>query len=57
MTERIAPRDDGRYPTIPEGRLPFDGADLNQPFEAGASDNMVIERLMPALPKRLEFSR
>ena len=57
VTERIAPRDDGRYPTIPEGRLPFDGADLNQPFEAGASDNMVIERLMPALPKRLEFSR
>lgn len=57
VTERIAPRDDGTFPRIPDGRLPFDGADLNQPFEASTSDALVIERLMPALPKRLEFAR
>ncbi|MBY5974335.1 type II secretion system secretin GspD [Ferrimonas balearica] len=55
MSEKIAPQDDGTFPRLPESRLPFDGADLNQPFEASASDNAVIEQLMPPLPKRLEF--
>ncbi|MGH1424200.1 MAG: type II secretion system secretin GspD [Pseudooceanicola sp.] len=55
VSQRIAPRDDGVFPKIPESRLPFDGANLDQPFEAGGMDPLVIERLMPALPKRLEF--
>jgi general secretion pathway protein D len=57
VSDNIAPRNDGTYPRVPDQRLPFDGANLNQPFEVGASDAMVIERLMPALPKRLQFDR
>ena len=57
VSEQIAPKDDGVYPRVPDGRLPFDGANLNQPFEAGRADALVIERLMPPLPKRLQFGQ
>lgn len=56
ISEEIAPADDGSFPRVGEMRLPFDGADLDQPFEAGAVDPMVIEHLMPALPSRLRFA-
>ena len=32
--EYIAPADDGTYPRVPDSSFPFDGADLNQPFDA-----------------------
>ena len=51
----IQPLDDGRFPSIPDGRLPFDGADLDQPFDAGFVDPVSRERLYPPLPTRLRF--
>lgn len=51
----IQPLDDGRFPSIPDGRLPFDGADLDQPFDAGFVDPVARERLYPPLPSRLRF--
>lgn len=51
----IQPKDDGRYPRTPNGEFPFDGADLNQPFDAGFVDSIAQTRAFPALPSRLEF--
>jgi general secretion pathway protein D len=51
----IEPADDGRYPRVPDSSFPFDGADLNQPFDAGFVDGMARERLYPPLPTRLRF--
>jgi general secretion pathway protein D len=51
----IEPADDGRYPQVPDSSFPFDGADLNQPFDAGFVDGMARERLYPPLPTRLRF--
>jgi general secretion pathway protein D len=57
ISEEIAPADDGTFPRVGDMRLPFDGADLDQPFEAGAIDPMVTNNLMPALPERLRFAK
>jgi general secretion pathway protein D len=47
--------DDGQYPQTPRGTLPFDGADLNQPFDAGFVDDFAQSRNYPPLPSRLRF--
>lgn len=51
----IQPIDDGQYPRTPQGTLPFDGADLNQPFDAGFVDDVAQSRNFPPLPTRLSF--
>lgn len=51
----IAPLDDGQYPRTSQGALPFDGADLNQPFDAGFVDDLAQRRNFPPLPSRLRF--
>ena len=51
----IQPLADGRFPAVPDGRLPFDGADLNQPFDAGFVDSFARDRLFPPLPSPLRF--
>ncbi|WP_246525459.1 type II secretion system secretin GspD [Thalassovita aquimarina] len=52
----IAPLDDGSYPHTPSGALPFDGVDLNQPFDAGFVDDVAQRRNFPPLPSRLRFA-
>ncbi|MEP3056365.1 secretin N-terminal domain-containing protein [Ascidiaceihabitans sp.] len=47
--------DGGQYPRTPQGTLPFDGADLNQPFDAGFVDDFAQSRNYPPLPSRLRF--
>lgn len=47
--------DEGQYPQTPRGTLPFDGADLNQPFDAGFVDAFAQTRNYPPLPNRLSF--
>ncbi|WP_425099655.1 type II secretion system secretin GspD [Tropicibacter sp. S64] len=51
----IAPLDDGHYPTSTINSLPFDGVDLNQPFDAGFIDDVAQSRNFPPLPGRLRF--
>ena len=51
----IEPIDDGNFPRSPLGSLPFDGADLNQPFDAGFVDDVAQSRNYPPLPTRLRF--
>jgi general secretion pathway protein D len=46
---------EGQYPQTPRGTLPFDGADLNQPFDAGFVDAFAQTRNYPPLPSRLSF--
>lgn len=49
------PLDSGRYPHAPNQGLPFDGANLNQPFDAGFIDDLAQSRNFPPLPTRLRF--
>lgn len=49
------PEDNGRFPQTPYMALPFDGADLNQPFDAGFIDDAAQKRNFPPLPSRLRF--
>ncbi|AZV80653.1 type II secretion system protein GspD (plasmid) [Parasedimentitalea marina] len=56
VSASIAPVDDGRYPRTQLGYLPFDGADLNQPFDAGFIDDVAQSRNYPPLPSRLRFN-
>ncbi|WP_419408696.1 type II secretion system secretin GspD [Primorskyibacter sp. 2E107] len=51
----IAPLDDGNYPASQINTLPFDGVDLNQPFDAGFIDDVAQSRNFPPLPGRLRF--
>ncbi|SFO01596.1 general secretion pathway protein D [Roseovarius lutimaris] len=51
----IAPPDDGTYPQVPDSSFPFDGANLNQPFDAGYIDKGAQSRRFPPLPSRLQF--
>ncbi len=51
----IQPLDDGVYPRTPPGGLPFDGADLDQPFDAGFVDDFAQSRNYPPLPSRIRF--
>jgi general secretion pathway protein D len=52
----LQPPDDGQYPKTPRGALPFDGVDLNQPFDAGFVDDFAQNRNYPPLPTRLRFN-
>ena len=52
----IQPADSSRFPQTPLGALPFDGADLNQPFDAGFIDRAAERNNYPPLPSRLKFS-
>ncbi len=52
----ITPPDVEQYPRTPQGVLPFDGANLNQPFDAGFIDDVAQRRNLPPLPSRLRFS-
>ncbi|WP_375257056.1 secretin N-terminal domain-containing protein [Citreimonas sp.] len=51
----IRPLDEGGWPRAQTGALPFDGADLNQPFDAGFIDDVAQSRNFPPLPSRLRF--
>ncbi|WP_366914673.1 secretin N-terminal domain-containing protein [Roseovarius sp.] len=51
----IDPIDDGNFPRKPGSTLPFDGADLNQPFDAGFVDDVAQSRKYPPLPTRIQF--
>lgn len=51
----IQPLDEGGYPRADQSLLPFDGADLNQPFDAGFVDDVAQSRNFPPLPSRLQF--
>ncbi len=47
--------DAGNFPRTLGPALPFDGADLNQPFDAGMIDDAARRRNLPPLPSRLTF--
>jgi len=51
----ITPLNDQQYPQTSSVGLPFDGADLNQPFDAGFVDDFAQQRNFPPLPPRLRF--
>ena len=51
----INPRDDSISPRVRRTGLPFDGVDLNQPFDTTYVDKAVRDRMFPALPPRLVF--
>ncbi|SNS79703.1 general secretion pathway protein D [Antarctobacter heliothermus] len=53
----IQPEDSTRFPQTPLGTLPFDGADLNQPFDATFIDRAAETKNYPPLPSRLKFSK
>lgn len=53
--QAIQPLDDGSFPRTSGGGLPFDGANLNQPFDAGFVDDVAQSRKFPPLPSRIEF--
>lgn len=54
-TAAIAPDPDNQYPSLPPAQFPFDGANLNQPFDAGFIDSYARSRTFPPLPSRLQF--
>ncbi|SFE40936.1 type II secretion system secretin GspD [Roseivivax sediminis] len=47
--------DEGNFPDTPEPAMPFDGVNLNQPFDAGVIDEAARRRNLPPLPSRLTF--
>ncbi|APX14316.1 type II secretion system secretin GspD [Tateyamaria omphalii] len=51
----IAPANEQQFPRTNMVGLPFDGADLNQPFDAGFVDDVAQQRNFPPLPSRLKF--
>lgn len=51
----IRPKNDGQFPKSDRRVFPFDGADLNQPFDAGFVDDVAQKRNFPPLPSRLKF--
>ncbi|KAA8609014.1 type II secretion system secretin GspD [Salipiger aestuarii] len=51
----ISPLNAERGPRTPAQALPFDGVDLNQPFDAGFVDDVAQRRNYPPLPSRLRF--
>ncbi len=53
ISRRINPRTHELRPTARRTGFPFDGVDLNQPFDTLYVDKAVRERLYPALPPRL----
>lgn len=53
LSRQISPRNDAIYPQVRRTGFPFDGIDLNQPFDTTYVDRAVRDRLFPALPPRL----
>ena len=54
LSRQIAPRNnDQLFPQVRRTGFPFDGVDLNQPFDETYVDRAVRDRLFPALPPRL----
>ncbi|WP_397543500.1 type II secretion system secretin GspD [Roseovarius salis] len=53
ISRQIDPRNPGVRPDPRRTGFPFDGVDLNQPFDRTYIDKAVRERLYPALPPRL----
>ena len=54
LSREIAPRNNsGLFPQVRRTGFPFDGVDLNQPFDESYVDQAVRERLFPPLPPRL----
>lgn len=53
LSRQISPRNDTLYPQVRRTGFPFDGVDLNQPFDETYVDRAVRDRLFPALPPRL----
>jgi general secretion pathway protein D len=51
----LQPDDSARFPQTPLGALPFDGVNLNQPFDAGFVDPAAEKYNYPPLPSRLKF--
>ena len=49
----VNPRNDAMFPQVRRTGLPFDGIDLNQPFDTTYVDRAARDRLFPALPPRL----
>ncbi|MFU8777543.1 MAG: hypothetical protein ACNA7M_07715 [Roseovarius sp.] len=54
--EDFAPADDGTFPRVPDSSFPFDGVNLNQPFDAGFIDRAAQTRRFPRLPSALRFA-
>lgn len=54
--EFIAPVDDGTYPRVPDSSFPFDGVNINQPFDADFIDKAAQTRRFPPLPSALKFA-
>jgi general secretion pathway protein D len=52
---KIQPVNDGKFPQSNGPVFPFDGADLNQPFDAGFVDAPARSLNYPPLPSRLSF--
>jgi len=55
LARRISPREDGAVPALARTGFPYDGVDINQPFDAVFVDKAVRERMMPGLPPRLHL--
>lgn len=53
LARRIGPREDGAVPGLSRTGFPYDGVDINQPFDSVYVDKAVRERMMPGLPPRL----
>ena len=54
LSRQIMPRSNaGLYPEVRRTGFPFDGVDLNQPFDQTYVDRAVRDRLFPPLPPRL----
>lgn len=53
----LQPLDSADTPKPVSGAFPFDGADLNQPFDAGFIDDVAQTRNLPPLPSRLRFGQ
>ena len=56
LSRQISPRNDTLYPQVRRAGFPFDGVDLNQPFDSVVVDRVVRDRLFPALPPRLQIN-
>lgn len=52
----IQPVPDEQYPRLPITTFPFDGANLDQPFDAGFIDSYARSKTLPPLPSRLQFN-
>lgn len=53
----LQPADSHLYPNTPNAALPFDGNNLDQPFDAGFIDDVAQSRNLPPLPARLAITR